>query len=207
MLQVILRYVCMWRHSGIWWLLWSFYITAGFVRCRVGKEKATNAAPPSAGKLQLQMTTARQEWKAITNIHQKHSEDEAIHSEGGEEKYHQYLTLFYGEATWFGPRSCAGDQQQSIIIDKICVHGRPSHFVSLCPASVKLPPRRSQSQSLVSAPSSHWLPGVITLSLPAGGQYWSNYVRWQGDPMRTRATAVKQAPPCWAGRYGRLLHI
>lgn len=114
----------------------------------------------------VKMTTERQqEGKAITNIHQNYREDEAIHSRGREEKYHQYLTLFYGEATWFRPRSCAGDQQQSITIDKICVHGRPSHFVSLCPAYVELPPQRSQSQSLVSAPSSPWLLGIITLRL------------------------------------------
>lgn len=86
--------------------------------------------------------------KAMTNIHQNYRQDEAIHSRGREEKYHQYLTLFYGEATWFLPGSCAGDQQQSITIDKICVHGRPLHFVSLRPASVKLPPLRSQTQVL-----------------------------------------------------------
>lgn len=48
----------------------------------------------------VKMTTERQqEGKAITNIHQNYREDEAIHSRGREEKYHQYLTLFYGEAT------------------------------------------------------------------------------------------------------------
>lgn len=41
--------------------------------------------------------------KAIKSIHQKASVSGAIHSEDGEEKYHQYLTLFYGEATWFYP--------------------------------------------------------------------------------------------------------
>jgi len=46
------------------------------------------------------MTTERQqEGKGITNIHQNYREDEAIHSRDREEKYHQYLTLFYGEAT------------------------------------------------------------------------------------------------------------
>lgn len=41
--------------------------------------------------------------KAIKSIHQKASVSRAIHSEAREEKYHQYLTLFYGEATWFHP--------------------------------------------------------------------------------------------------------
>lgn len=38
--------------------------------------------------------------KAIKSIHQRPSVSGAIHSEAREEKYHQYLTLFYGEATW-----------------------------------------------------------------------------------------------------------
>lgn len=136
--------------------------------CEVVKKKQMQNVPLlHPGKQLLKMTTERQqEEKAITNIHQNYRQDEAIHSRGREEKYHQYLTLFYGEATWFRPGSCAGDQQQSITIDKICVHGRPSHFVSLCSASVKLPPQRSQTKSLVSAPSSLWLLGIITLSLP-----------------------------------------
>lgn len=53
-----------------------------------------------AGKQLQEMTTERQqEETAITNIHQHHKQGEAIHCRGQEEKYHQYLTLFYGEAT------------------------------------------------------------------------------------------------------------
>lgn len=52
------------------------------------------------GKQLLKMTTERQrEGRAIANIHQNHSRAQAIYSGGREEKYHQYLTLFYGEAT------------------------------------------------------------------------------------------------------------
>lgn len=52
------------------------------------------------GKQLVKMKTERQqEDEAITNIHQNYRQDEAIHSRGREEKYHQYLTLFYGEAT------------------------------------------------------------------------------------------------------------
>lgn len=116
----------------------SNYITSILVLLWSGKKKKCRKYPLlHPGKQLLKMTTERQqEGEAITNIHQNYRQDEAIHSRGREEKYHQYLTLFYGEATWFRPGSCAGDQQQSITIDKICVHGRPSHFVSLCSASV-----------------------------------------------------------------------
>lgn len=148
-----------------------------------GKNQVQKPLLLNPGKQLLKMTTERQrEGRAITNIHQNRSRDEAIHSRGREEKYHQYLTLFYGEATWFRPGSCAGDQRQSITIDKICVQGRPSHFVSLCSACVKLPPQRSQTKPWVSAPSSPWLLAIIIASLPLKREYLAKCVVCWWDP-------------------------
>lgn len=54
---------------------------------------------PAEKQLQKMTTERQQEEKAITNIHQHHKQEKAIHCRGREKKYHQYLTLFYGEAS------------------------------------------------------------------------------------------------------------
>ncbi len=72
--------------------------------------------------------------KAIKSIHQTASVSGAIHSEAREEKYHQYLTLFYGEATWFHPMTpemTTSNQLQSSKIVCISYFGGPAVVVML----------------------------------------------------------------------------
>lgn len=166
--------------SRVRWLHYYSLNNDYIIICCHVAQKRTNkqissveTATAHPGKPRLKMTTEGQrEGRAIASIHQNHSQAEAIYSEGREEKYHQYLTLFYGEATWFRPGSCAGDQRQSITIDKICVQGRPSHFVLRCAACVwSCLLRDHKRSSLVSVPSSLWLPAIIIASLPLKRKY------------------------------------
>lgn len=117
--------------------------------------------------------------KAIKSIHQKASVSRAIHSEAREEKYHQYLTLFYGEATWFHPMTpemTTSNQLQSSKI--VCI----SYFERLAAVVILFthilarpwPLRHKQCNNVAATSSEHFGSAVGALEISAG----ASALRW-----------------------------
>lgn len=103
----------------------------------------------------------QQEEKAMTNIHRNYRKDEAIHSRGRKEKHHQYLTLFYGEATWFCPGASSNQLQLTRFV---YIEGVHTLFLCVLPLWSDLLGDQ-KPKSMVIAPSSLTIPGIITQSL------------------------------------------
>lgn len=109
--DVILWSVIVRSSRAFWW--------AGNI-CRKGYAQFSQAAP----------TTTK---KAIKNIHQKYLRNGAIHFGARGKKYHQYLTLFYEEGTWFHPgtlKMTTSDQLPSTRF--VCISGFSTLFCSGC---------------------------------------------------------------------------